>query len=73
MKTINKILRLSTNKLKQMKITSKTLQDDVLKMKIEESKLDDNNTHVNYLSNLLIIEHQQQMHKFMKYFTKKKS
>ena len=56
-----------------MKITSKTLQDDVLKMKIEESKLDDNNTHVNYLSNLLIIEHQQQMHKFMKYFTKKKS
>ena len=45
--------------LKDNKKNSRVLRDDFLKERIIEAKLDNNQKHVNYLSNLLIIEHQQ--------------
>ena len=59
MKAINKKIKTFTTNLKTIKKNSRVLRDDFLKERIIEAKLDNNQKHVNYLSNLLIIEHQQ--------------
>ena len=72
MKAINKKIKTFTTNLKTIKKNSRVLRDDFLKERIIEAKLDNNQKHVNYLSNLLIIEHQQQMHRSIKHHTKQK-
>ena len=70
MKSINKKIKTLTSTLKTTKKTSRLLRDAFLKERIIETKLDDNQKYVIYLSNLLIIEHQQQIRRSIKHHTK---
>ena len=72
MKSINKKIKTLTNTLKTTKKNSCELRDVFLKERIIEAKLDDNHKHVIYFTNLLLIEHQQQMHQSIKHHTKQK-
>ena len=40
-----------------------------MKEKVQEAKIDGNKKHYTYLSNLILIEHQQQMHRRIKFCT----
>ena len=57
MKSIKKKTKTLKNTLKTTKKNSRVLRDTFLKERIIEDKLDDNQKHVTYLNNLLIIEH----------------
>ena len=41
----------------------------IFKERIQEAQLDDNLKHAKYLSNLMIIEHQQKIHRSIKHHT----
>ena len=70
MKAINKKIKIFTTDLSTIKKNSRVLCYAFLKERIIEAKLDNNQKYVSYLSNLLIIEHQQQMHRSVKHNTK---
>ena len=70
MKSINNKIKTLTDNLKSIKKNSRVLRVAFLKERILEAKLDDNKKHVTYLTNLILIEHQQQMHRTIKYHTK---
>ena len=72
MKSINKNIKTLTNTLKTTKKKSRVLRDAFLKERIIEAKLDDNHKRAIYLTNLFLIEHQQQMHLSIKHHTKQK-
>ena len=72
MKSINKKVKTLTNTLKTTKKNSRVLRDAFLKERIAEAKLDNNNKHALHLTNLLLIEHQQQIHHSIKHHTKQK-
>ena len=57
-KSINKKIKTSTNTLKTIKKNSRVLRDAFPTERIIEAKLDDNQKHVTYLTNLLLIKHQ---------------
>ena len=40
-----------------------------MKKKVQETRIDGNKKHDTYLSNLILIEHQQQMHRHIKHHT----
>ena len=69
MKTINQYITALTKTLKATK-NSRSLRDTFLQERIIEAKLDDNQKHVTYLSNLLIIEYQQKINRSIKHHTK---
>ena len=70
MKSINNKIKTLTNNLKSIKKNSRVLRVAFLNDRILEAKLDDNKNHVIYLTNLILIEHQQQMHRSIKHNTK---
>ena len=72
MKSINNKIKTLTNNLKSIKKNSRVLRVTFLKERILEAKLDDNKKHVTYLTNLILTEHQQQMHRSIKHHTKQK-
>ena len=59
MKSTNKNIKTLTNTLKTTKKNSRVLRDVFLKERIIEEKIDDNHKPAIYLTNLLLIEHQQ--------------
>jgi len=59
MKSINNKIKTLTNNLKSIKKNSRVLRVTFLKERILEAKLDDNKKYVTYLTNLILIEHQQ--------------
>ena len=59
MKSINNKIKNLTNNLKSIKKNSRVLRVTFLKERILEAKLDDNKKYVTYLTNLILIEHQQ--------------
>ena len=69
MKIINKHITQASQSLKKIQKNSRTIREDYLKEKVQEAKLDGNKKHYQYLSNLIIIEHQQQMHRRIKHHT----
>ena len=69
-KSINNKIKTFTNNLKSTKKNSRVLRVAFLKERILEAKLDDNKKHVTYLTNLILIEHQQQMYRTIKHHTK---
>ena len=62
MKTIKKHITQASKSLKTIQKNSLTIREDYLKEKVQEAKIDGNKKHYQYLSNLILIEHQQQMH-----------
>ena len=64
-KIINKHIINSSKNLKQMQ----KKYEDYFKEKVQEAKIDGNNKHFTYLSNLIFIEHQQHMHRRIKHYT----
>ena len=64
-KTLTNVLNLQKD--------SRFLRDAFLKERRIETKIDDNLRHVTYLSNSLLIEHQQQMYRLIKHHTKQKN
>ena len=72
MKSINNKIKTLTNNLKSIKKNSRVLRVAFLNDRILEAKLDDKKKHVIYLTNLIIIEHQQHMHRFIKHHSKQK-
>ena len=73
MKSINNKIKTLTNNLKSIKKNSRVLRVTFLKERILEAKLDDNKKYVTYLTNLILIEHQQQMHRYIKHHTLKEN
>ena len=69
MKTINKNIKTLSTKLKAIKNNSRSIRDEFLKELIQKAKLDDNLKYVKYLSNLIIIEHQQNLRRSIKHHT----
>ena len=69
MKTINKNIKTLSTKLKAIKNNSRLIRDEFLKELIQKAKLDDNLKYVKYLSNLIIIEHQQNLRRSIKHHT----
>ena len=69
MKIINKHIIQSSKSLKEIQKNSRTIREDYLKEKVQEAKIDGNKKHYQYLSNLILIEHQQQMHRRIKHHT----
>ena len=67
MKIINKYITQSSQSLKTIQKNSRTIREDYLKGKVQEAKIDGNKKHNQYLSNLILIEHQQQMHRRIKH------
>ena len=59
MNSINKKIKTLTSTLKTIEKNTRVLQDAYLQERIIEAKLDDNQKHVAYLTNLLLIKHQQ--------------
>ena len=72
MKSINNKIKTLTNNLKSTKKNSRVLRVAFLKERILEAKVDDNKKHVIYLTNLILIVHQQQMHRSIKHHTKQR-
>ena len=72
MKSINKKIKTLTTTLMITKKNSRVLRDAFLKEQIIEAKSDDNHKHATYLTNLILIEHQQQIHRSIKHHTKQK-
>ena len=70
MKSINNKIKTLTNNLKSIKKNSRVLRVTFLNEHTLEAKLDDNKKHVTYLTNLVFIKHQQQMHRYIKHHTK---
>ena len=62
MKSINSKIKTLINNLKTIKKNSRVLRVPFLNERIIEAKLDDNKKNVAYLTNLILIEQQQQMH-----------
>ena len=69
MKIINKNITQASQSLKKIQKNSRTIREDYLKEKVQEAKIDSNKKHYQYLSNLILIEHQQQMHRRIKHHT----
>ena len=69
MKTINKHIIQASKNLKTIQKQSLTIREDYLKEKVQEAKIDGNKKHYQYLSNLVIIEHQKQMYRRIKHYT----
>ena len=69
MKIINKHITQSSQSLKTIQKHSRTIREDYLKEKVQEAKIDGNKKHYQYLSNLILIKHQQQMHHRIKHHT----
>ena len=69
MKIINKHINQSSKLLKTIPKKSRTIREGYLKEKLQEAKVDGNKKHYQYLSNLILIEHQQQMHSRIKHHT----
>ena len=59
MKSINKKIKTLTSTLKTTQKNSRLLRDAFLKERIIKTNIDDNHNNAIYLSNLLLIEHQQ--------------
>ena len=69
MKTINKHIIQASKNLKTIKKKSITIREHYLNEKVQEENIDDNKKHYQYLSNLIIIEHQKQMYRRIKHHT----
>ena len=69
MKSINKHIIKASKNIKKIQKQSHTICDDYLKEKVQEAKIDGNKKHYTYLFNLILIEHQQQMHRLIKHHT----
>ena len=69
MKTINKHIIKASKNLKKIQKKSHNIREDYLKEKVQEAKIDGNKKKFIYLSNLILIEHQQQMHRRIKHHT----
>ena len=63
MKIINKHIIQANKNLKTIQKKSLTIREDYLKKEVQEAKIDGNKKNYRYLSNLILIEHQQQMHR----------
>ena len=69
MKIINKHITQSSQSLKTIQKHSRTLREYYPKEKVQEEKIDGNKKQDQYVSNLILIEHQQYMHRRIKYHT----
>ena len=69
MKIINKHIIKASKNLKKIQQKSHNIREDYLKEKGREAKIDDNRKHYTYFSNIILIEHQQQIHRRIKHPT----
>ena len=69
MKLINKNISKASNTLKEIQKNSRTIREECLNQRMQGAKIHGNNKHYKYLANLIVIEHQQQMHSRIQHHT----
>ena len=69
MKIINKHIKKASKNLKKIQKKSYNIREDYLKEKLQETKIDGNKKNVTYLSNLILTEYQQRIHRRIKHHT----
>ena len=73
MKIINKHIKKASKNLKKIQKNSCNIREDYLKEKLQETKIDGNKKNFTYLSNLILTEHQQRIHRRIKHHTNQRN